>query len=106
MNSEWHCENVLCDVHLQDLWAVEVLHSLGVIHKLRVGFGKCPVSRCRRFFGTEGYCDLTSESEFANVRTDRWCPNQHEPTPMYIQRRADRLLWVCPLCQTEGRFPR
>jgi len=91
-------QNVVCDVHLADMKSVKLIHPTGALHKLREGFAACPANGCDRFFGTEGYCDLTTDSEFASIRTEPCCSSQHQPVPMYIQRTTDRLQWVCPLC--------
>jgi hypothetical protein len=101
-----HCENVVCDVHLADMRPVRVTRGMGLYTRLLEGFAKCPVGGCTRFFGTEGYCDLTTDSDFANVRTASYCFNKHESQPMYIQRTPDYLQWVCPVCNAVVPFPR
>ena len=104
--TEMQCENVVCDVHLTDMRFVNVRHGMGIITKVRDGFAGCPVADCNRFFGTEGYCDLTEDSEFANIRTEPICPSEHEAKPMYIQRDGGSLRWVCAICKSTAPFQR
>jgi hypothetical protein len=104
--TDMRCENVVCDVHLADMSPVRVTHGMGLYTKLLEGFAKCPVDGCTRFFGTEGYCDLTKDGDFTNIRTEPCCSSQHEPQPMSIQRTADRLHWSCPLCRARAPFSR
>jgi len=101
-----HCENVVCDVHLTDMKSMRVMQGMGIAAKVLDGFGHCPVSGCGRFFGTEGYCDLTNSSEFAKIRKEPTCSTRHERTPMYIQRTPDCLQWVCPMCSAVTPFCR
>jgi hypothetical protein len=76
---------------------------MGVITKVLNGF-RCSVVGCTRFFGTEGYSDLTEDSEFANIRTEPTCSSQHDCQPMYIQRTPVCLQWVCPACRRSAPF--
>jgi hypothetical protein len=94
---EKHCENVVCDVHLTDMRFGQLRHGMGLVTKVLDGFA-CALDGCGRFFGTEGYCDLTEDSEFTNPGTQPCCPNQHQSERMYIQRKPDHLQWVCPVC--------
>jgi len=91
------CENVVCDVHRTDMRSVEVRHSMGVVTRVVEGFA-CSVAGCVRFFGTEGYNDLTDKSEFANIRSQPSCSRAQTADPMYIQRTKDGLRWVCSSC--------
>jgi hypothetical protein len=100
-----YCENVVCDLHLTDMRSVQVRHGMRVVTKVLDGFA-CTVKGCTRFFGTEGYSDLTADSEFTDIRAEPSCSNQHEAKPMYIQRRSDCLLWVCPVCNAVAPFLR
>jgi len=87
-------ENVVCDLHLADMRAMQVLQGTDLID----GFGKCPVGGCTRFFGNGGYCEIIDEGAFARVRTEPTCSKRHEPQPMYLQRTPDCIRWICPLC--------
>jgi len=98
-----HCANVVCDLHKTDMRFVQVRHGMGIITKVLDGFA-CSMKGCVRFFGTEGYSDLTKKSEFTNIRTEPSCSNQHEAQPMYIQRTPDCLRWVCPICEAVKPF--
>ena len=89
-------ENVVCDLHLADMRSVQLHRGTEVIE----GFGKCPVGGCTRFFGREGYCELTDKGGFARVRTEPTCSTGHEPQAMYLQRTPGRLQWVCPVCRS------
>lgn len=92
-----HCEGVVCDVHLRNMRPVRVTQSMGMLTKTLEGFA-CSVAGCTRFFGTEGYSDLTKDSEFANVRTEPCCSKQHASERMYIQQKAGDFQWVCRIC--------
>lgn len=98
-----HCENVVCDVHLTDMKFVHVRHGKGVLTLAHDGF-LCSSEGCSRFFGVEGYADLTKDSDFANIRPEPSCSSQHESHRMYIQRTADGLLWVCPVCNADRPY--
>jgi hypothetical protein len=104
--TEMRCENVVCDAHLADMRPVKVKHGMHLYASLLEGFARCPVGACTRFFGAEGYCDLTRDGDFTNIRTEPYCSIQHEPQPMYIQRAPDRLQWVCPICKAVAPFHR
>jgi hypothetical protein len=93
------CEDVVCDLHVTDMRFVHVRHGMGLMTKALDGFA-CTASGCNRFFGTEGYCDLTKDSEFINVRTEPSCSSQHKSERMYIQRKSGRLHWICPVCNS------
>jgi hypothetical protein len=97
-----HYENVVCDFHHLDMVAVQVKRDIGLLTKVLDGHANCAVSGCNRFFGTEGYCDLTERGEFVNVRKEPVCSTGHESIPMYLQRTPERLRWVCPVCNAEG----
>jgi len=67
----------------------------------------CAVNGCGRFLAIiHGYCDLTADSEFTNIRTEPACSSQHEPQAMYIQRTPGSLQWVCPVCNAAAPFSR
>ncbi len=76
MTHEQYYENVVCDLHLTDMRSVQVRHGMGVVTKVVDGFA-CTVKGCARFFGTEGYSDLTENSEFTNIRTEPCFSSQH-----------------------------
>jgi hypothetical protein len=97
------CEDVVCDLHVTDMRFVHVRHGMGLVTKALDGFA-CTTSGCIRFFGTEGYCDLTKDSEFINVRTEPSCSSQHKSERMYIQRKSGRLRWVCPVCNSTSPY--
>jgi hypothetical protein len=102
---ELHYENVVCDVHLADMRFGRVRYGMGSCFKLLDGFA-CAVNGCIRFFGTQGYCDLTKDGEFTSIRTEPACSSQHEPQAMYIQRTSGSLQWVCPVCTAVAPFSR
>jgi hypothetical protein len=104
-SSKLHCENVVCDLHFALMKSGQLMHSMGRYFKVLDGFA-CAVKGCCRFFGTEGYCDLTKDSEFTNIRTEPVCGRQHEPEAMYIQRTSDYLQWVCPVCRAAVPYSR
>ena len=88
--NEKRCETLVCDVHLSDMRYVQVRHGLGLLTRVLDGFA-CTARGCTRFFGTEGYSDLTEDSEFTNVRTEPCCLNHHNSERMYIQQMSDCL---------------
>src|SRR5258708_14256342 len=94
-------ENVVCDLHLTGMNFAKVGHG-GKLIKVHEGFA-CLVGGCTRFFGTDAYSDLR-DGEFANVRTELSCSSQHELQPMYIQRTADSLQRICPVCSAAAPF--
>jgi hypothetical protein len=99
------CENVVCDVHLSDMRPVVVVQGMGVMIAKRLEGFVCTVGGCIRFFGSEGYADLTKDSEFVNVRTEPCCSNHSDETQaMYIQRTLDGLRWACPACDANMAF--
>jgi hypothetical protein len=98
MNTEMHCDNVVCDVHLKDMTFATVRYSHGILITVKDGFAACPVNGCNRFYGTEGYCDLTEDAEYSNVRLQPCCEAGHLSKPMYVQRTSQSLQWVCPIC--------
>jgi hypothetical protein len=101
---EAHYENIVCDSHLTDMESVEVWTRHGPVLRERSKGYSCTLKHCTRFFGTEGYSDITEEGEFANIRTEPACSNQHDSQPMYIQRTSVCLRWVCPVCKSVAPF--
>lgn len=67
---------------------------MGLVTRVLDGFN-CSVTGCIRFFGTEGYCELTEGSTFTNIRTEPCCSAKHQREAMYIQRPPEGLRWAC-----------
>jgi len=104
MPPEIYCENIVCDLHFTDMEPAEVWPGHGPVLKTISKGYQCTVKPCTRFFGTEGYSDLTEGGEFATVRTEPSWSRQHDVQPMYIQRTLYCLQWVCPVCRRQHRF--
>jgi hypothetical protein len=106
MPPEISCENIVCDLHFTDMEPAEVRTRHGPVLKTVSKGYLCNVKPCTRFFGTEGYSDLTEDGEFVTIRTEPNCSSLHDAQPMYIQQKPDCLRWACPVCKAVARFSR
>ena len=94
---------VLCDMHRgTEMERVIIHHGHGIISTAHRGF-RCKVEGCKRFFGVQGYADLTDQLEIGNVLDGPDCP-QSPGFKMYLRKDAPPsglIRWVCAKCNEE-----